>query len=88
MCRSVIKYIERCEECQKFKTSNQFTGGTQLSPRIPEHFEVLSINIVGPLPLTARRCEYILTAMDVARDYIEIYPIRAATAEIIVAILT
>ena len=88
MHRSVIKYIETCKECQKFKPLNQFAGGTQLSPRIPERFEILSIDIVGPLPVTTRRCEYILTAMDIATGYIELYPIRTATAEIIIAVLT
>ena len=88
MRRSVIKYIKMCEECQKFKPSNQYMGGSQISPRVPERFEVLSIDIVGPLPVTTRRCEYILTAMDVATGYLDMYPIQVATAEIIVALLT
>ena len=88
MRKDITRYIETCVECHKFKPSNTAGAHEALSPRIPERFEILSIDLVGPLPETAQGHIYLPTIMDIASSYFEMFSMPKATAEAISKILT
>ena len=70
----MIKHIEQCVECNKFKLSNASTAWNRLSPRIPERFEVLSMDLVGTFPIMAEGQVYIFMVMDVTTGFLEMLP--------------
>ena len=51
-------------------------------------FQRLSMDFVGPLPKTSKGFTYVLTVMDVFTRWLEAFPIRAATADVVVRTLT
>ena len=72
----------------KIQAHKRCTGqGSSLSPRIPERFEVLSVDLVGPLPETDNGNIYLLTVMDVATGFFEMFSLKQASAEAISTIL-
>ena len=75
-------------DCHKFKLSNAALATEALSPRIPERFEVLIIDLVSPLPETRYGDIYMLIIMDVATWYFELFALPQATAEAITTTLT
>ena len=84
----VARHVERCVECHKFKPSNVAVARNGLSPRIPERFEVLSVDLVGPFPVTEAGHVYIFTVMDVPTGFLELFPMVKSTAEAITQVLT
>ncbi|GFR93018.1 Gypsy retrotransposon integrase-like protein 1 [Elysia marginata] len=50
-------------------------------PIIEEPFQRVVIDLVGPLPVTSGRHEYIITMVDVATRWAEATPLRRTTAK-------
>ncbi|XP_054746748.1 uncharacterized protein LOC129251374 [Anastrepha obliqua] len=46
-----------------------------------KRFEVISVNLFGPLPQTEGGFQWILIAEDVASRWVEVFPLREATSE-------
>jgi transposase InsO family protein len=82
MYKSIADYVSKCDSCQKRKEDRQFTAplGTPESPERP--FQITSMDITGPYPLTARRNKYLLTFVDHFSKYAEAYPIPDQSAEV------
>ena len=86
--QDVGKFIAGCVDCRKFKSLNTAGAQDHVSPRIPEHFETLSVDLVGPLPETPRGNNYIFSVMDIATGFLELFPLPTASAEAITRILS
>jgi len=79
MIRTIKQITQSCEICQKSKIYNQRTRGQSLS-NIPEGpHEMISPDLIG-LPPGQLGAKYILVMLDVFSKYIQIYPLRKATA--------
>ncbi|XP_073811717.1 uncharacterized protein [Musca autumnalis] len=52
-----------------------------------QRFEVLAVDLFGPLPATADGCQWILIAEDVASRWIELFVLKEATAEVCAKVL-
>ena len=80
MRKSVEEYINECDSCQQRKGSHEYKAplGDPGNPTAP--FEVTSMDITGPYPLTPRKNRYLLTFIDHFTKYAEIFPIEGQSA--------
>ncbi|GFU56845.1 hypothetical protein TNCV_88061 [Trichonephila clavipes] len=60
MRKYISDYIKKCPECARFKATNQKPAGLLRTPVYSQRFEVIAIDLFGPLPQTdtasARQC--------------------------------
>ncbi|XP_076032451.1 uncharacterized protein LOC143020172 [Oratosquilla oratoria] len=83
--RAVAQQCRTCHTCQLVGKPNQPVPVAPLKP-IPvgeEPFAKVIMDIVGPLPKTARGREYILTLMDTFSRYPEAMPLRKVRAKVV-----
>lgn len=85
MFRTIKRITQSCDICQKSKIYNQQTRGPLLSIIPEEPGEMVSLDLIGPLPTGQLGAKYILVMMDVFSKYIQIYPLKKATAAAIIA---
>lgn len=81
MRRYVEDYLKTCVECQKYKPSNQKPPGLIQTPVPAQRFEVLAVDLFGPLPKGARGERWILIVEDTASKWVELFALNEATAE-------
>lgn len=81
MRRDVYEYAQKCTACQKYKAGNQKPPGLLQTPVMQQRFEVIAIDLFGPLPTGPSGEKWILIAEDTASRWVELFPLRNATAE-------
>lgn len=88
MLSDVASYIRKCTTCIKAKPVQRkpagCMGGHSL---IDKPWDVLSIDIVGPLPRTKRGFNYILVVADCFSKFVLTFPLRKASTKQIVGLL-
>ncbi|GFS73216.1 retrovirus-related Pol polyprotein from transposon 17.6 [Trichonephila clavipes] len=52
MRKYISDYIKKCSECARFKATNQKPAGLLRTPVYSQRFEVIAIDLFGPLPQT------------------------------------
>jgi hypothetical protein len=74
--RKSEEYIQKCDPCQKRKEDREFRPplAEVVMPTTP--FEVTSMDITGPYPMTPRGSKYLLTFIDHFTKYVEAYPLK------------
>ncbi|GFO31436.1 gypsy retrotransposon integrase 1 [Plakobranchus ocellatus] len=78
----VKNYTTSCHLCQiKPRTGRDRPAQFQPVPIVGEPFERVMIDLVGPLPLSSDRYEYLLTPVDVSTRWAEAIPLRRITAK-------
>jgi len=84
MYREVKKIVKACDLCQKSKIYNKTTRGPILS-QIPDGpREMISLDLMGPLPRGQLGAKYILALLDIFTKHVKLYPLRRATTDIII----
>lgn len=85
----VSRYVRNCQVCIQTKPEQKPPVGQMLSaqPTATKPWDILSIDIVGPLPRSNSGFVYILSILDCFSKYILLFPIRTANAPNIVKIL-
>jgi hypothetical protein len=81
MRKSIEIYIRNFDPCQRRKSPRNLIAplGEVDAPKRP--FEITSMDITGPYPITPRKNKYLLCFMDTFTRYVEVYPISEQTAE-------
>ncbi|GFS75294.1 transposon Tf2-9 polyprotein [Trichonephila clavipes] len=77
MRKYISDYIKKCPECARFKATNQKPAGLLRTPVYSQRFEVIAIDLFGPLPQTdtGHTSAYLLfgrelrTVDDVVQDF-------------------
>lgn len=88
MYQDVVKFIGTCDKCLSYKAQNHQTLGEMGRPKqCSRPFQMISIDLMGPLPTTRKRNNYILVVTCCFSKYCLVFPIKKATAEVIVQIL-
>lgn len=88
MYGDVVKFIESCDICTAHKHQNHATLGEMGRPKICSRpFQVISIDLVGPLPITRNQNSYIFVITCCFAKYCLLFPIRRATAAVVTRIL-
>ena len=65
MYKYISTYINSCHKCQSNKSSNQSTSGLLQPLPIPaERWEQITIDFIGPLPLTKNNHNFTLVVVD------------------------
>lgn len=82
----VARYVRHCLTCLRTKPEQRPPVGQMLSsqPTISRPWELVSIDIIGPLPRSTSGFKYIFSVMDCFSKFLLLFPLRNATASSIV----
>lgn len=85
----VTTYVRKCVTCLETKPEQKRPAGLMLSsqPTAQRPWQLVSLDLVGPLPRSSSGYVYILSVMDCFSKYALFYPLRTATATNIIKIL-
>jgi hypothetical protein len=81
MRRYVTEYLKNCADCQRYKASTQKPAGLVQTPAYNRRFEVLSVDLFGPLPETPTGEKWIFIVEDTATKWVELFGLTRATAD-------
>lgn len=88
MHHDVTDYVTSCDICLSHKHPNHSTLGTMGRPKdCSRPFQMISVDLVGPLPVTRKQNTFLFVVTCCFSKYCLIYPIRRATTDIISRIL-
>uniref|UniRef100_H3ACW4 Gypsy retrotransposon integrase-like protein 1 n=1 Tax=Latimeria chalumnae TaxID=7897 RepID=H3ACW4_LATCH len=81
MRADVVAYVKSYQICQTTKPSQQRPAGYMIpiEPQYP--WEYCGVDFIGPLPRTPRGNQYLLIFLDFFSKWVEIFPVKAATAQ-------
>lgn len=81
----VAKYVNRCEICLQYKVEQQCPAGLMgKSKDVSQPWQLISTDIVGPLPRSSHGYRYLLVVADWFTKYTLLFPLRSAVASKIV----
>ncbi|KAI5750678.1 hypothetical protein M8J77_000323 [Diaphorina citri] len=84
MWEQVTQYVRSCESCQRVKAPNQLPTGL-MRPRSTEGpWKKVYMDFMGPYPRTSKGNMYILVMQDEFTKWVELVPLRSATADSVV----
>ena len=85
--RQVETELKRCQQCAQYHRGR----GPKQTPLTPFcsgcPWEMISIDITGPHPKSARGNEYMITVIDVFSKWAEAFPVRNHTAQTVAKVL-
>lgn len=82
MKNDISEFVKRCISCQRRKlTRNKTRQPMLITDTPPEPFHKISMDIVGPFPVTSKGSKYILTIQDLLTKYSLALPLFGMTAE-------
>lgn len=81
MSTDVEDYVRKCSSCATRKSPKNLKVPLAESPEPNEPFELVSLDIVGPLPTSRAGNKYLLTFIDHFSRYAEAIPLPDQTAE-------
>ena len=64
MKQDVTTFIQNCKDCARRKTGHKVKAPLREIPVAKEFLDTVSVDIVGPLPVTERGNKYLLTFID------------------------
>lgn len=88
MARDIEAYVKKCIICRESKSSNRPHQGLMGKPKSASMpFQMLAIDLVGPLVMTTKQNTYIFVVCDWFTKFPFFFPLRSANATKIVQIL-
>lgn len=85
MRADITKYVRNCKVCQQVKPVNEKPAGLMTERvGIKAPWEMICVDLVGPLPKSSRGFVYILTVVDYFSKFPLLFALRSATAKAIV----
>lgn len=76
----ISNYVKRCVSCQQ-KKDPKHINRAELTPLRPTRpLELITTDIMGPLPITKKRNRYILVVVDHFTKYVEIFALKTLEA--------
>src|ERR1700761_6362961 len=80
MWKDVDSWIKTCPRCQSLREELQPTAGLLLQIRMTRPWEKVGLDLIGPLPKTARGNSYAVVMQDLFTKWPEVYAIPDAKA--------
>ena len=77
----VTKYVKSCDECKKYKPSNLKPVGLLKTMSSNMRFEVIAVDLFGPLPKTSDGFQWVLIVEDICSRWVELFAMKEASAE-------
>lgn len=88
MYRDVANFISNCETCIAYKHQTQATLGLMGKAKVcARPFQTISIDLIGPLPMSRKLNRYIFVVTCCFSKYCLLFPIKKATTTILKHIL-
>lgn len=88
MHKDVTNFVNNCDTCISYKHANHTTLGTMGRPKdCCRPFQMLSMDLVGPLPPSKKQNTFLFVVTCCFSKYCLVFPIKRASAEIMVRIL-
>lgn len=86
MKSDIARYVARCQVCIKTKPLQRPATGLMLSksPSTTKPWQVLSVDLIGPLPRSSSGLRFIFSVLDVFSKYCLFFPLRSSTASKVV----
>lgn len=87
--KDVINYVKTCDKCQRKKANNQPKQGMMIPMVIPKTpFEIVGVDLMGPLPLSSSHNTHILVITDYLTKFVIACPLRDTSTKRIIQLLT
>lgn len=80
MRQYVADYIKKCVPCQRYKVDIRKPAGLLQTPATTRRFEVVAVDLFGPLPETPGKNKWILIVEDVCTRWVELFALQSATS--------
>lgn len=87
MLKDIVEYVKSCKRCQATKPVYNKPAGFIVQPQVSQRWQCLSLDYIGPLVRSRKGNKVILVITDVYTKWVELFPLRDATAEILVRTL-
>lgn len=85
MRSDISNFVRRCKVCLSHKVSQQKPADKMVShPRVDRPWEMVSTDLVGPLPRSKRGNSFILVVTDYLSKFNLLFPLRKATGAAVV----
>lgn len=82
MHSDVVAYVRHCAVCAMHKVEQKRPPGYMGSrPKVSKPFQLVSTDLIGPLPRSTRGYRYILVVADYYSKFVLTFPLRNATAQ-------
>lgn len=82
MREDVARYVRECKTCGEMKPEQKAPAGLmEKRPKISTPWRMISLDLVGPLPRSARGYTQILVVTDYFSKYVVLFPLRSATSK-------
>ena len=75
MQKEALKYVKKCDQCQRFAPNIHQPGGVLNLLSSPWSFAQWGMDIVGPFPQAARNKRYLLVDTDYFTKWVEAEPL-------------
>lgn len=82
MRKYITDYLKTCTECQRYKFSNLKPPGLLQTPVPAQRFEIMAVDLFGPLPKGSQGERWVLIVEDTATKWVELFALTEPTAEI------
>lgn len=87
MSNDVQDYVKSCHSCNSRKSSLDKQIGDLQPLQSREPFDIIGIDLIGPLKQTKEGYRYILVIQDLFSKWVEAFPIKSKTAEEVADVL-
>ena len=87
MWTDVRSFLKNCVVCQSTKAGNQKPAGKMQQTSVKGPNVMLGIDLMGPLPRSPERKEYLLVVVDYFTRWVELCPLQTATAKTVAQFL-
>ena len=87
MKADIAAYVAGCELCQRRKRPQQRHQGLLQPIRVAQPWDIVGLDIFGPLPTTRRNNRFIVVFIDHFTKWPEVIPTNTITAEVIASLL-
>ena len=78
MLRMSAKYVRTCFTCQKHKAQQQATAGKMHATHVDQPWQMISTDLIGPLPRSTAGHTWPLVIQDRFTKWIELHPPKKA----------
>lgn len=88
MIKDIKQYVRVCEVCQTTKIPNITLRHEMGAPKqVTKPWEMVSIDLIGPLPRSKKGYTYLLVLIDIFTKFILVRPLRQATSVSVISFL-
>ena len=85
MRKHTVRYVLSCHICQSVKARRSAPQGIGTSPTVKAPWETITIDLIGPYVRTGNLNVQCLVVVDLFSKWVELFPIRKATSQVIIA---